>query len=158
MRNSISFLRCIKKKEKQTLDIIDGDMLCRVPLTILVPKLTLTSTKALANLHDMYMPSKILAVNARILLENHKCETCPDLLALFRPYKIASSAERQKIWYEKNKEKRAEYNERRYPTSEYRENNKTLSQKHYWSKKKRELSTKSTVFRAMSKDCVGLLC
>ena len=129
------FLRCIKKKEKQTLDIIDGDMLCRVPLTILVPKLTLTSTKALANLHDMYMPSKILAVNARILLENHKCETCPDLLALFRPYKIASSAERQKIWYEKNKEKRAEYNERRYPTSEYRENNKTLSQKHYWSKK-----------------------
>jgi len=33
------FLRCAsKKKEKQTLDIIDGDMLCRVPLTILVPK------------------------------------------------------------------------------------------------------------------------
>jgi len=92
-----------QKKEKQTLDIIDGDMLCRVPLTILVPKLTLTSTKALANLHDMYMPSKILAVNARILLENHKCETCPDLLALFRPYKIASSAERQKFGMRKIK-------------------------------------------------------
>ena len=106
-----------------------------MPLNILVPKLTLKSAKELANLHDIYRPLKILAVDARILLENHKCETCLDLLVVFKPYKIASSAERQQAWYEKNKEKHVEYNESCYLTSEYREKNKGLSQKHYWSKK-----------------------
>ena len=43
------------------------------------------AVKELANSHDMYMPSKILPKNAQILLENHKCETCPDLLAVFGP-------------------------------------------------------------------------
>ena len=41
----------------------------------------------------------------------------------------------QKTWYQKNKEKRAEYDKHHYPTSEYQESNKKLSQKHYWSKK-----------------------
>jgi hypothetical protein len=132
--NQYQFLRCVKKDEKQTLDL-NGDILCCVPLNILIPKLTLKTVRELANLHDMYMPSKILAVNARILLENHKCETCPDLYALFQPYKIASNAECQQTWYKKNKDKCVEYHERRYPTSEYRENNKCLSRRQYWSKK-----------------------
>ena len=83
----------------------------------------------------MYMPSKILLKNAQILLENHKCETCPDLLAVFEPYRVASNAERQKNWYEKNIEKRAEYDKHRYPTSGYHESNKNSSKKYYWSKK-----------------------
>jgi hypothetical protein len=64
-----------------------------VPLNVLIPKLTLTSAKGLANLHDMYMPSKILVKNAQILFKNHRCETSPDLLAVFKPYKVASNAE-----------------------------------------------------------------
>jgi hypothetical protein len=93
------FLQCIKKNNKQTLDPNDGNVLCNMPLNVLVPKLTLKSAKELANLHDMYMPSKILLKNAHILLENHKCETCPDLLAIFKPYKTASNAEYQQTWY-----------------------------------------------------------
>ena len=96
------FQRCVKKNNKQSLCLNDGDVLCSVPLNMLAPKLTLKAAKELANLHDMYMPSKILLKNAQILLENHECETCPDLLAVFEPYRVASNTERQKTWYEKN--------------------------------------------------------
>ena len=129
------FQKCIKKDNKQGLHHDDGDVLCSVPLNILAPKLTLKAAKELANLHDMYMPSKILVKNAQILLQNHKCETCPDLLAVFKPYTVASNAEHQQTWYQKNTEKRAEYIKHCYPTFEYQELNKKLSQKYYWSKK-----------------------
>jgi len=101
------FLQCVKQNDKQKIYLNDGDILRSVPLHILIPNLTLKSAKELANLHDLYMPSKILLKNAHILLENHKCETCPDLLALFTPYKKkTSNAEYQQTWYQKNKEKR----------------------------------------------------
>ena len=102
-----------------------------MPLNVLVPKLTLKSAKEVANLHDMYMPSKILLKNAQILLEKHKCETCPDLHAVFKPYKVASNAERQQTWYQNNKEKRAEYNMQ----PQYQASNRESAWKYYWSKK-----------------------
>jgi len=68
-------------------------------LDVLVPRLTLKSAKELVNLHDIYMPSKILLKNVHILLKNHKCETCPDLLAIFKPYKTASNTEYQQTWW-----------------------------------------------------------
>ena len=49
-----------QKDNKQKLHFNDGDVLCSVPLNILAPKLTLKAAKELANLRDMYMPSKIL--------------------------------------------------------------------------------------------------
>jgi hypothetical protein len=120
------FQQCVKKDNKQSLHLNDDDVLCSVPLNILTPKLTLKTAKELANSHDMYMPSKILLKNAQILLENHKCETCPDLLAVFEPYRIASNTERQKTWYQKNNEKCAEYSKHHYPTTEYCESNRDL--------------------------------
>src|SRR6202167_1704977 len=63
------FQQCVKKDNKQNLHLNDGDALCSVPLNILSLKLTLKAAKELANLHDMYMPSKILLKNAQILLE-----------------------------------------------------------------------------------------
>jgi len=69
------------------------------------------------------------------LLENHKCETCPDILAVFKPYKAASNAEYQQTWYQKNREKHAEYNKQCATKSEYQESHRKLSQKHYQSKK-----------------------
>jgi hypothetical protein len=129
------FLQCVKQNDKQNLDLNDGDVLCSVPLNILVPKLTLKSAKELANLHDMYMPSKILLKNAHKLLENHTCETCPDLLAVFKPYKTNSNAEYQQTWYQKNKEKCAESDKHRSSKPEYQESHKKSSQKHYWAQK-----------------------
>jgi hypothetical protein len=111
------------------------DVYCSVPLNILVPKLTLKFAKELANLHDMYMPSRILQRDALILLENHECETCPDLLAVFKPYKAASNAEYQQKWYQKNKDKCAKYDKQRAEGLEYQELHKRSSQKHYQSKK-----------------------
>jgi NAD-specific glutamate dehydrogenase len=108
-KQQYQFLQCIKKDNKQTLDSNDGNVLCNMPLNELVPKLTLKSAKKIANLHDMYMPSKILLKNAHILLENHKCKTCPDLLAIFKPYKTASNVKYQQTWYQKNKDKCAKY-------------------------------------------------
>ena len=129
------FFQCVKQNDKQKIYINDGDILCSVPLHILIPKLTLKSAKELANLHDLYMPSKILLKNAHILLENHKCETCPDLLALFTPYKKTSNTEYQQTWYQKNKEKCAEYDKQRTLKFEYQESHKRSSQKHRQSKK-----------------------
>jgi hypothetical protein len=81
------FLWYVKKDDKSNIELNDGDILCNVPLNILVLKLTLKSAKELANLHDLYMPSKILLKNAQILLKHHKCETCPDILAILNPVK-----------------------------------------------------------------------
>jgi hypothetical protein len=129
------FLQGVKKKQKQSLVLNDGDVLCNVPLNILALKLTLKTAKELANLHDMYMPSKILLKNAQILLENHKCETCEELLTLFRPYKVASNSEYQQTWYQKNKEKCAQCDKLRSSKSEYQESHNKSLHKHYWSKK-----------------------
>jgi len=52
----------------------------------------------------MYIPSKILLKNEQILLVEHKCQTCDDILAVFKPYKVASNAECQKTWYQENAE------------------------------------------------------
>ena len=94
------YIQCIKRDNKQGPDLGDvNSVCCSVPLNILVPKLNLKSSKELANLHDMYMPSRILRKDALILLENHKCETCPDLIAVFKPYKTASNAGYQQTWY-----------------------------------------------------------
>ena len=54
-----------------------------MPLNTLTVKLTLKTAKDLALLHNMYMPSKILLKNAQILLQDHKCHTCDDLLTVF---------------------------------------------------------------------------
>ena len=125
------FLHGVKKNQKQSLVLNDGDILCNVPHNILASKLTLKTVKELASLHDMYMSSKILLKNAQILLENHKCETCGDISAVFRPYKVVSNAERQQTWYQNNKEKQAEYNKHCSSKSEYPESHKHLSQNHY---------------------------
>jgi hypothetical protein len=47
MSNSISFFMCIKKDNKQIFVLNDGNVLCNVPLNVLVPKLTLKSAKNL---------------------------------------------------------------------------------------------------------------
>ena len=41
----------------------------------------------MCHLNDM--PSKILLRNAQILLENHKCKTCPDLLTVLKPHLVS---------------------------------------------------------------------
>ena len=130
------YIHCIRRDNKQELNIGDvNDVHCNMPLHILVPKLTLKFAKELANLHDMYMPARILQRDALTLLANHKCETCPDLFALFKPWK-ASNVEYQHTWYQKNKEKRAEYNRQRAVQSEYKQLHKKSSQKHYQSKRR----------------------
>src|SRR6202050_5199482 len=82
------FLQCVKKDNKQSIVLGDGDIFCSVPLNMLTPKLTLKTAKELALLHGMYMHSKILLKNAQILLQDHKCHTCDDLLAVFKPYEV----------------------------------------------------------------------
>ena len=124
------FIQCVNKDDKQTTELNDGDVLCSVSLNILAPKLTLKTAKELANLHDMYMPLKILLKNAQILPESHKCKTCPNKLSVFKPYNIVSTTEHQHTWYQKNKEKCAEYNKEHALNSEYQESHKKSSQKH----------------------------
>jgi hypothetical protein len=55
------------------------------------------------------MPYKIQLKNAQILLKEHKCQ-CGEFMAVFKPHKVALNSQRQKTWYQNNKEKCAEYN------------------------------------------------
>jgi hypothetical protein len=123
------FLQCVTKKQKQSLVLHDGEVLCNVPLNILAPKLTLKIAKELAKLHDVYMPSKTLLKNVQILLQDHKCQ-CDEFLSVFKPYKVGSNAEHQQTWYQNHKSQRAEYNKR----PEYQESHKK-SQNKYRTKK-----------------------
>jgi hypothetical protein len=86
----------------------------------------------------MYIHSKILLKNAQSLLQDHKCHTCDDLLAVFKPYKVPSNAEHQKTWYQRNTEKCAKYDKHRYSKAEYQKSHQKSMQKYYFSKKKRK--------------------
>ena len=119
------FLQCVTKKQKQSLVLHDGEVLCNVPLNVLAPKLTLKIAKELAKLHDVYMPSKTLLKNVQTLLQDHKCQ-CDEFLSVFKPYKVSSNAEHQRTWYQNHKSQRAEYNK----GPEYQESHKK-SQKKY---------------------------
>jgi len=103
--STYQFLQSIKKNQKQSFVLNYGNIMCMCLIIYFAPKLTLKANQELANLNDMYMPSKILQKNAQILLEITKCETCGDIFAVFRPYKVASNAERQQTWYQQNKKK-----------------------------------------------------
>jgi len=84
MNNSINIFSVSKEIQSKAQISLTWMMSIVVCLLIsLFQKLTLKFAKEVANLHDMYMPSRILQKDALILLENHKCETCPDLLAVF---------------------------------------------------------------------------
>ena len=131
------YIQCVERNTIQCADSGDiGDVRCSVPLDILAQKLTLKIAKDVANMHDMYMPSRILKRDALMLLKNHKCQTCSDVLAVFKPYRVASNAEYQQSWYQKNKDKRAKYDKQHTEQSEYQELHKKSSQKHYQSKSK----------------------
>jgi hypothetical protein len=91
------FLQCVTKKQKQSLVLHDGEVLYNVPLNILAPKLTLKIAKELANLHNVYVPLKILLKNVQILLQDHKCQ-CDEFLSVFKPYKVVSNTEHQQTW------------------------------------------------------------
>jgi hypothetical protein len=118
------FIQCVTKKQKQSLLLHNGEVLCNFPLDILAPKLTLKIAKELANLHDVYMPSKTLLKNVQILLQDHKCQ-CEEFLSVFKPYKVASNASTNLVSEPKNK--CAEYNK----CLEYQESHKKKSQKKY---------------------------
>ena len=96
------FLQCVKTEDKQT-NISDDEttVLCAVPLSILVPKLTMKCIKDLATLHQIYIPSKTLVKNAQLLLQDHKCHKCDSYISLFEPYKVQSNAQHQQNWYKK---------------------------------------------------------
>ena len=152
------FLQCVKKDNKQSIVLGDGDIFCSVPLNILTPKLTLKTAKELALLHGMYMHSKILLKNAQSLLQDHKCHICDDLLAVFKPYKVPSNTEHQKTWYQENTEKRAKYDKHRYSKSEYQKSHQKSRQKYYFSKKGCEVSTCPTLCSVVSEYCIRFLC
>ena len=124
------FIRCIKKDCNQNPVLNENEIFFNVPLIVLAPKLTLKCAKNISILHDMFMPSKILLKNAQILLQDHNCQ-CGEFFSIFKPYKVATNAEYQQVWYQKHKEERAEYNKQ----PQYKESHKKSSQKHYWSKK-----------------------
>ena len=124
------FLRCVKIDNKESPVLANDEILCKIPLDVLAPKVTIKCAKEISMLHDMFMPSKIQLKNAQILLKEHKCQ-CGNFMSVFKPHKMSSNAEYQRKWYQNHKEKRAEYNMQ----PEYQTSNRKSAHKYYWSKK-----------------------
>src|ERR1700685_1034030 len=103
------FLRCVKIDNKQSPVLANDEILCKIPLDVLAPKVTIKCAKEISMLHDIFMPSKIQLKNAQILLKEHKCQ-CGNFMSVFKPHKMSSNAEYQRKWYQNHKEKCAEYN------------------------------------------------
>ena len=129
----------IQKTNKPISLITKKKVLCVVPLNILAPKLTMKCIKDLAALHQIFIPSKTLVENARILLQDHNCHECESYICLFEPYKVQSNAERQQTWYNKlepddkiaHLAKKAKYK----GSAEYQEKNRKIHKTDYWSRK-----------------------
>ena len=136
------FLQYIKIYNKQSPVLADDEILCKIPLDVLAPKLTVKCAKEISTLHDIFMPYKIQLKNAQILLKEHKCQ-CGEFMAVFKPHKVASNSQRQKTWYQNNKEKCAEYNKQ----PESQASNKKSAHKYYWSRK--DVKFRSTINRIM---------
>ena len=66
-------IQCVKICHKQSPVIADDEILCKIPLNSLAPKLTIKYAKKISMLHDMCMPSKFRLNNTRTLLKRHKC-------------------------------------------------------------------------------------
>ena len=124
------FLRCVKIDNKESPVLANDEILCKIPLDVLAPKVTIKCAKEISMLHDMFMPSKIQLKNAQILLKEHKCQ-CGNFMSVFKPHKMSSNAEYQRKWYQNHKEKCAEYNMQ----PEYQTSNRKSAHKYYWSKK-----------------------
>jgi hypothetical protein len=88
------FVQCIKINDTQIPALNNDMILCKVPLDVLAPKLTLKSVKNICKLHNLFMPSRILLKNAQISLQDHKCQ-CSEFLSVFKPHKRDSNAEYQ---------------------------------------------------------------
>ena len=82
------FFRCIKICNKQGPILADDEILCKIPLDVLAPKLTVKCAKEISTLHDMFMPYKIQLKNPQILLKEHKCQ-CGEFMSVFKPHKVA---------------------------------------------------------------------
>ena len=67
------FLQYIKICNKQSPILTDDEILCKIPLDVLAPKLTVKCAKEISTLHDIFMPCKIQLKNAQGLLKEHKC-------------------------------------------------------------------------------------
>ena len=110
--------------------LADDEILCKIPLDVLAPNLTVKCVKEISTLHAMFMPYKIQLKNAQILLKEHKCQ-CGEFMSVFKPHKVASNSQCQKTWYQNNKEKCVKYNKQ----PESQASNKKSAHKYYSSKK-----------------------
>ena len=124
------FIQCVKICHKQSPVLADDEILCKIPLNALAPKLTIKYAKKISMLHDIFMPSKIQLKNAQTLLKRHKCQ-CGDFVSIFKPHVVVPNSNRQKTWYQNHKEQRAEYNMQ----PEYQASHRKSAHKSYWAKK-----------------------
>ena len=81
------FIQCVKICHKQSPVLADDEILCKIPLNSLGPKLTIKYAK------------KFQLKNTQTLLKRHKC-LCGDFVSIFKPHVVVPNSHHQKTWYQ----------------------------------------------------------
>ena len=143
------FIQCVKICHKQSRVLADDEILCKIPLNSLALKLTIKYAKEFSMLHDMCMPSKFQLKNTQTLLKRHKC-LCGDFVSIFKPHVVVPNSHHQKTWYQNHVLSIiCNLNIKHLIGNQH---TSLTGPKICW------ISTRSTINRFISEDCVWFLC
>lgn len=84
----------------------DQDIYCKLPLHLLLPRLTLKQISEITKAHHIKLPRKCKASDIPVLIQDHNCSTCSSHVSIFNPHVVKSSTQRTREFYNKNREAR----------------------------------------------------
>jgi hypothetical protein len=74
-------------------------IICKMPLSQLVRKMTMKDIKNIARVHRVHIPSKLRLPDIHALFDDHFCPCCESHVSVFKPHIIKTDCERFKKWY-----------------------------------------------------------
>jgi hypothetical protein len=83
-------------------------LICNMPLSLMVHKMTIKEIKIVARIHRVHIPSKLRLPDIRSLFDDHFCPCCESHVSIFTPHVVNTQNEISNKWYaglEHNKKK-----------------------------------------------------
>jgi Helitron helicase-like domain at N-terminus len=74
-------------------------IICKMPLSQLVCKMTIKDIKNVARVHRVHIPSKLRLPDIHALFDDHFCPCCESHVSVFKPHLIKTDGERFRKWY-----------------------------------------------------------
>jgi hypothetical protein len=74
-------------------------IICKMPLSQLVRKMTMKDIKNVARVHRVHIPSKLRLPDIHALFDDHFCLCCESHVSIFKPHIIKTKCETSQKWY-----------------------------------------------------------